>query len=458
MYRLALLCYNLLFPLLFMLYWPWYRRKLRRRGEYREGFGERFGRYAADKAERLAAVRRPIWLHAVSVGELNVALGLLAAWRAREPGRDFVISTTTNTAQALARAKAPPEVPVIYAPLDCQPWVNAALEQVAPAALVILEVELWPTWLHQARRRGLPVALVNARVSDRSARGLRRHRWFFQRVLAHFTQIAAQTPADAERLRAVGGETLPVRVLGNLKFDQVASRERRPVTPWLTAAFGPGPGRVLCGASTWPGEEAALWRAWCALRVDFPDLRLVLVPRHAERASAILAEAQAAAIAMVTLTDLRATIAAGTPPAPGSPDCVLLANTTGELVDFLAASSLVVVGKSFAGNAGGQNPIEPAQLTRPVLFGPAMDNFRDLARLMLERGAARQIHDDASLQATLRELLADDAARERLGQAGLALVREQQGATTRTLDWLLAEWPAPERPAVQPDAASSSPV
>jgi 3-deoxy-D-manno-octulosonic-acid transferase len=197
MHAIALALYNLVFPLLFLLYLPFYLVKLNRRGGFADGFGERFGLYKAAKRQALSALHRPVWIHAVSVGETQAALSMITAWQARDPQQHFVLSTTTSTGQAIAREKVPAGVVVIYFPLDCLLFCLRSFSLIQPAALVIVEVEIWPTMVATARLRGVPVALVNCRMSDNSAAGYAKHRWFFGDVFRGFDVIAVQTEEDA---------------------------------------------------------------------------------------------------------------------------------------------------------------------------------------------------------------------------------------------------------------------
>lgn len=431
MYRFALLVYNLVFPLLFTVYLPFYLLRLRKRGEFRTGFGERFGLYDAAKRARLAALHRPVWVHAVSVGETVAALGFIRLWHDREPERGFILSTTTNTAQALARQKAPDYVVPVYFPLDFGPVVGRALNVLRPTLLVIFEVEVWPMLLHAAQASRIPTALVNARMSPRSAAGFARHGWFFRQVFRRFWLVAAQTAGDAASIRQVAGEELRLETCGTMKFDQVPDRRPSDVQQLLAQAFGPEAGLLFCAASTHPGEEEIMLRAWRALAPE-PRVRLVIVPRHVERLPDVVALCDHEQQPYVTLTALRA----GQPQSGPKRNPVLIVNTTGELMDFLGAADIVYVGKSLGGNSGGHNIIEPAIFGKPIVFGEHMENFRDVARIFKEAHAAVEVRDEIEFATALARLVASPEERQRLGQLSRQTVERNRGAMTRTLDLL----------------------
>ena len=424
--------YQVLFAIGFMLMLPHFLLRMRRRGGYGPGFGERFGRYAPDVAARLAAGPR-IWVHAVSVGEVHVAMAFIREWRAHRPEARFVVSVNTPTGRKVAAAQlAEPDV-LVYFPVDVPPIVGRVLGAIRPVALVLCEGELWPNLIRGCARRGIPVASINARVSDRSFRGYRRVRPFTRRLLPLFTRFCAQGAEDGRRLVDLGAPEERVRVVGSAKYEaavpdpSTAERARS----FLRGAGFPDDAVVLAGGSTWAGEEAALLDICRDLRADFPALRLVLVPRHAERGPEVVAELERRGVPYVRRSG---------GPAPAVPPEVALIDTTGELMGFYGAADLVFVGKSLTQH-GGQNPIEPALWSRPILVGPNMENFRPVVADFLETSAIRQVPDAAALAAALRELLADPARRADLGARAGAVVRAKAGAMKRTVDELMQSLP-----------------
>jgi 3-deoxy-D-manno-octulosonic-acid transferase len=415
----VLFFYNLLLPLLCLVYEPFYRRRLaKRREEYASGFPERRGRYAAEKMAALTALNRPIWIHAVSVGEVAAAVSLMRAW----PDRDFVLSTTTNTGQAAARKKLPEGVVLIYFPWDHSRWLRRAFAAIDPALIVIMEVEIWPMLLCQAERAGIPVTLANGRVSDRSFCGFRKHAWLYRCLFAKFAAICAQTKDDAQRYIDSGALAERVHICNTMKFDQVPDSEGADMTALLEQAFPDiADPLLIVGASTHASEEALLVQAWQTLRAECASLRLVLVPRHVERMPEIAAELDALGVSYGTRSQ-------------GNSGDIFVMDSTGELMNLLACADIVFVGKSLAGNAGGHNIIEPAIFGKAILYGAAMDNFRDVAEIFQRDASAIELADDEALVCELRKLLAEPSAREQLGAAARATVEANRGAIARTIE------------------------
>ncbi|WP_176013810.1 3-deoxy-D-manno-octulosonic acid transferase [Victivallis sp. Marseille-Q1083] len=422
--RFMLLIYHILFPIGFLLFLPGLLYKLWRRPGWKTTFAERFGHFSPERRARLASGRGAIWLHSVSVGETVIALALLKHYQATYPDHKFVLSTTTTTGQALARSKAPEGVEVIFCPIDFFPFVRRTMTLVQPSLLVILETEIWPALIYEAKRVGCSLALVNARMSDRSSRGYYRFRKFFRPLLEEFDLIATQSEADAERFRHVSPAAAVVPV-GNLKFDQPVPADLQPVD--LNRYFGPGPHLILLGASTHPGEEELIASVFRNLQPAFPPLRLVLVPRHAERGSEIAAMLQKQSLKFAR----RSREAAAAEPV----DC-LLADTTGEMLKLMAAADVVVMGKSLAGQDEGHNLIEPALLAKPIVTGSVLRNFRFILQILTEADAVRLVENDDRLQPVLTQLFADAAQRRQLGERAYAAVARHAGATAKVIKLL----------------------
>lgn len=420
-----LLIYRLFFPLAFLFFLPGLIIKLIRRSGYKKTYAERFGIFSRERREELRNWRGAVWIHAVSVGETNLALTVLKSWTAAEPDRRFVLSTTTTTAQEIARNKAPAQVKVIFCPVDSFFIVRRVLNLLQPSALVIFETELWPNMIVMAHRRGIRTALVNARISDRSFRGYRRFRFFFRPVLSAFDSIGVQTPLDRDRLTeidpALAGK---LTVTGNIKFDQTP-----PEGPGFdfSSVFGPDFDSVIVAASTHHPEETLILSAFRELRKTFPRVRLTIVPRHAERGNEI--EKQ---IVSAGFRYLRRSSGTGS---GGTPD-VLLADTTGELVGFLKSADLVIMGKTLAGNDEGQNIIEPAVLGRPIVCGPKLRNFRQAIDALKKHHAVRIAETDDGLAPALTELISNPEKARALGKAASETMLENRGALERTLQLL----------------------
>ncbi len=378
--------YNLFFPVLLALVLPYYLLRMARRGGYARGFLQRVGIYDKVVAARLAE-RSRIWVHAVSVGETMVALRFIERWRKLEPGVAFVLTVNTSTGQALAAKSLHPDDVMVYFPLDTPVVLARVFRMLRPERLILTECEFWPNLIRMASRRGVPVMLINGRMSDRSYRGYQRFRFLFRRVLAMLDRLCVQGERDRERFIALGAEPGRVQVTGSAKYDVAAQAPADvSVAAAILADSGLGAGDViLLGGSTWAGEEAVLMDLFLRLRSRYPALRLVLVPRHAERRDAVVELICARGLTYVQRSK-------GRLPAGAERPDVLLADTTGELRHLYAIASVVFVGKSLTQH-GGQNPIEPAACARPVVVGPNMENFRDVVEDFLAAGAVIQVRN-----------------------------------------------------------------
>ncbi len=437
-------CYSLGFTLAFLLSAPYYFWRLVRRGDWRRHFGERFGRYGAHL--KVAVTNRHVlWVHAVSVGEANLALPLVRALESRVPNLKLVVSTTTTTGRALLEERLPPHISVIYYPVDFRRCVSRALKTLHPEAVVLVEAELWPNFLWGLRARRIPVFLVNARLSEKSYRRYRRFGFLFRPLFASLAGVGAQTEADARRLVELGCRPGAVRVVGSLKFESAPVEERRllDVEALLRQLGVPAGAPVLLGGSTHAGEEAVLADVFQRLRPRFPDLFLVLVPRHFERGRQVGEELERRGLRFLYRREITAATRL-----PERALEALVVNTTGELKYFYEAATVVFVGKSLTAE-GGQNPIEPAARGRAIVFGPHMENFAAIAEAFVREGGARQVRNVAELETALAELLADPDRRARMGEAARRVVRERAGALERTVEMIVAGLP-PEETYVAP--------
>jgi 3-deoxy-D-manno-octulosonic-acid transferase len=424
--------YNILFVIFFWLSAPYYFGKMWRRGNWRAGLGQRFGRYTPEFKAALAG-GPVLWLHAVSVGEAGVCLQLLGQLEPRLPGWRFAVSTTTSTGMGELQRRLPAHIARFYYPANLSGVVRRALDAIQPRALILVESELWPNLLWQAQDRGTPVFLVNARISDRSLRGYRRFGFLFRPIFAQFRGVGCQSPGEAVRLAQLGFPAAAVRVTGNLKFDAAKPDERSGMdVPGLLRQIGVNKNaRLLVAGSTHAGEEAVLAEMLPRLRRRFPDLFLILVPRHFERAGAVGRELEARGVKFIRRSDITPETALP----PGQVQC-LLVNSTGELKFFYEQASLVFVGKSLTAR-GGQNPIEPAALAKPMVFGPNMQNFASVTQSFLAAQGAMQVQTAGELEEALAQLLADDALRARLGERARQVFQNNLGATSRTVEMIL---------------------
>lgn len=413
--------YNLLMPPVFLAFLPRLIIKYRSRGGWKDTYGERFARFGNRVAE-LRKFHGAIWIHAVSVGETIVALSMIRRYLERYPERKFILSTTTTTGQDVARANTPENTTVIFCPLDF-PWMVAkTLDLLRPSQLVIFETELWPNLIAMSARRNIPVTLVNGRLSDKSARGYRRMRMFFAPLLRKFTMILTQTDADTERFLSVSPKAA-VQTCGNMKFDQKIPELGNEEL--LNGYFGDG-GEVILAGSTHPGEEELVVRCFKELKTEFPQLKLILVPRHAERGKDV-AEILKKADCSFVCRSLKTF--------PDEKVDVLLGDTTGEMLHLMKDSDIIIMGKSFAGHDEGHNLIEPALLSKPVVTGRVLRNFRYLLKVMAENEAVLTASDE-ELTSVLRKLLHDREYRETLGEKAFKVIGSNRGAVDRTIDAL----------------------
>lgn len=401
----------LIFPLaLLRLYW-----RGRRDPEHRQRWRERLG--------WIPPLPEPgcLWIHAVSVGETRAALPLIRALRERYPDAPLLVTTTTLTGSRQVREALGTRVYHVYAPFDLPGAVARFLRGARPRLAVIMETELWPNLLRQCAAAGIPVLIANARLSERSARGYGRIRWLTGSMLRDVTLIAAQAGADAERFRTLGAPR--VEVVGNLKYDlrlpvdlpEQGLRLRRERLGANRPAW--------IAASTHAGEDEVILDAFAFLRPRWPELLLLLVPRHPERFDGVAALCQQRGLPVI-----RRSAEQPCPPETA----VFLGDSMGELLQFYAAADLAFVGGSLVAT-GGHNVLEPALLGLPVLFGPHMFNFTEAGQRLLEAEAAWQVTDAATLATAVDRLLANPERRRAAGERGRAVVERHRGALAALL-------------------------
>jgi 3-deoxy-D-manno-octulosonic-acid transferase len=416
--------YNLFWPIGLLFFLPGYFAKMIRRGGYREKFGQRVGIYDREVRNRLSN-HRSTWLHAVSVGEVNIALKLANALRVLEPDLQCVLTTTTTTGFALARKTAPPWIEIMYTPLDYWPIMRRAFSVIRPVRIVLIEAEVWPNLAATAYSRRIPLALVNARLSPRSERRYGRFRFFIRPTFRLLDLVCVPELRDVERWTTLGVPRNRIHVSGSIKFDADVQAQTQSVATSLRDVFPDvsADSLVLFGGSTHRGEEEILAKVFLRLREQFPSLRLFIAPRHVERLQEIRAQLGDFPLRVALASK---TVADGAADA----DCMLL-DTTGELQRWYGIASVVFIGKSLTAH-GGQNPVEPILAGKPVVFGPHMENFGMLAKTLVSNNAAMQVSDIDSLERTVAELLRDSEARQRLVQNAHAALNEHQGATAGT--------------------------
>lgn len=403
---------------------PYWVFQILRHGKYSRGFAERMGKVPAGLVADGPQSRRVIWIHAVSVGEVLAVSGLVAQMRRAFPEHRVVVSTTTDTGQNLARKRFGEEN-VFYFPMDFAVAIRPYLQALRPELVVLAETEFWPNFLRLVHANGSRIAVVNARISDRSWPRYRRFRWALSRMLAHVDLFLAQTPEDSVRLQALGADPITVHVTGNLKFDVSLPAPPAIVESLRRSLAAEGAGPVLVCGSTVEDEEPPLLKAFENLQAGHPRAVMILAPRHPERFDSVAALLQQMGISSHRRSGWQGESLAGG---------VLLVDSIGELAALYALADVAFVGGSLVPR-GGHNIIEPAQHGVAIVTGNHTENFRDIVGLFQSRDAVR-IVGLAELPLTLIHLLEDDADRRALGRRAKEALLSQMGATFRTLEAL----------------------
>jgi 3-deoxy-D-manno-octulosonic-acid transferase len=422
--------YNLLFTAGFALSWPYLTYLIWRRQPFWERLGERLGHYPKDIKEWLKDPRRPVWIHAVSVGEMLLARVLVRELRARRPDLRILITTGTPTGRKVGLPLVDVQTKLVYVATDFYYSMLRAFRRIRPTALILVENEIWPNMLWRARKMGIEVFLVNSRLSRRNRRIFRMARTFIRPVLQMFDWIGVQSPEDMRRFAIAGFPEDRLHLMGSMKYDVAdlaadhpgKGNELRQSVGWANGQV------VFLGGSTHPGEEKILAEMVKHLKVRHPQLRLMLVPRHVERTRSILGELAGTGLRLMRRSQLEKEGAT-------DPD-ILLVDTTGELRDLYPTADLVFIGKTLTGT-GGQNFLEAARHGRAIVAGPHMDNFIPLRREFEEMQAIRVTGTPEELEAEVEKLLSSTTEREELGRRATTCFREHLGAGARCAEILL---------------------
>lgn len=422
---LAALIYNVVIFFAFLIYIPVIIWRMVFQGKYRSHFAQRFGYLGKDEAEKLTG-RPVIWMHAVSVGETVAASPVAAELKRRYPFSTLVFTTVTDTGQAVARKVIKGADVFSYLPIDL-PWsVRRFVKTVKPDILVLTESEFWPNVIRITKQGGGRVILANGRISDRSFKRYRYLGPIWRQTLSNIDRFCMQSDQDVDRILTLGADKTRVVNTGNTKFDQLPPASGAEKTSELKKEFGLTERDVVwVVGSTHPGEEEQILEAYQELRAEFPDLVLVLAPRHIERTDEIAKLSEARGMKTVRRTRIKER--------NSEEHRVILLDTIGELTTVYQIADIVFVGGSLI-TRGGHNILEPASVGKPVLFGPHMFNFVDITRLMLENNAAIQVQDSNSLARKLRELLKDEDERKALGERARSVVEKNRGASMRIVD------------------------
>ncbi len=399
---------------------PYFAWSALTQGKYRAGAAEKFwGRVP----HRPPNSPQHIWLHAVSVGEVNLLAPLIAQLQTRHPGTTFHITTTTKAGHDLAISKYSQHT-VSYAPLDFSWAVHEAYRRIHPDLVLLVELELWPNWVRAARAHGAKIAVVNGRLSEKSHRGYRRLAWLIRPLLQRLDQIAVQDATYAARFIDLGAQPHQVVVTGSVKFDGISADRNNPQTAaFRQLAALSEEDIVWLAGSTQAGEEEIVLDAFTQARQHCPSLRLILVPRHPHRFDEVARLLEARGETFVRRSRLAAPLA--------RPADILLVDSVGELSAWWGMADIAFVGGSL-GNRGGQNMIEPAAYGAAVSFGPNTWNFKDVVERLVQAEAATVVRDADSLAQFVHRAATDAPWRIAMGERGRAVVLAQQGATIRT--------------------------
>jgi 3-deoxy-D-manno-octulosonic-acid transferase len=414
--------YNLFLPFALLFSLPFYLRRMLKRGGYARNFVQRFGFFSASLRNEIGS-HTWTWIRAVSVGEMLIALRLAEELRRQDPEFRAVISTTTSTGYQLGLNRADTDyLRIIYSPIDCYPILQWIWRLIRPTRIVLIDSDLWPSFLALARHKRVPVFLANARLSARSERRYSRLRWLSIHLFwRQLTVVFAQDSNDADRWKRLGVEK--INVTGSIKYDRagtVTAPDLRFVQ-WLEQHGIASSRPILLGGSLHSGEEELLIDAFLRLQKKHPTLFLVLVPRHAERAAEIDELLRRSLLPFTRRSN----------PVFSAETAALLVDSTGELRDWYETARVVVIGKSFCG-IGGQNPVEPLLAQKPVVCGPHMENFRFLVKELVAENGIKQLASETDLFPTLDQLLADPAAANRMVKRAESVLAQHDGATART--------------------------
>lgn len=417
---------NGLYLLLLLFISPWLVWKAIRTGKYRRGMGQKL----TGLTPKLSVEKPRAWLHAVSVGEVLLLKPLIARLQTQHPEWEVVLSTTTNTGYDVAK-KQYPGLTLFYFPLDFTWAVKNALRRINPRLIVLAELELWPNFIQAATQQGIPLVVVNGRMSPRSYRGYSRIRWFMRWLLAKLDLLAVQNQAYAERLMDLGASPERIAVTGSMKYDGLAGDRHNFQTRHLARLMGleaeqDQPLVWVVGSTQAPEEEEAL-RIYRVARREFPHLRLILVPRHKERFEEVAGILQASTLPFARRSQLDGKTAAQ--------DDVILVDTLGELSHVWGLADVAFVGGSLS-QRGGQNMIEPAAYGAAVTFGPHIWNFQETVDRLMEYQAALLVADIDEWEQTTLRLFREETLRRTLGANARQFVLSQFGAAERTLELL----------------------
>ena len=407
--------YNMILLLLTVLLLPFILFKLITVPKYRGGITQKLGR-VRKRVKRVIQGTRPIWVHAVSVGEVMAAHPLIRELKKKYPDRKLILSTVTVTGNYTARQRVPEADAVFFFPFD-YPWiVRRVIHRINPEIVLVAETELWPNFFRELTRTGIPSAVINGRISPHSYKNYMRLRAFFSQVFAHVNLFCMQSGEDAARIKDIGADAGRVMVTGNLKFYQkIPPNQSSPVSL-------PAGSKVITAGSTHRGEEAALLEVFSRLREKYPELILIIAPRHPERFDEVAGLVHKAGYDCQRRTRLM-----------GRVKDVLLLDTIGELRSFYGVCDIAFVGGSLV-KVGGHNLLEPAALKKPVIFSRYMYNFKEISEALISAGGGILVKDKEELYVQADKLLSDGNYSQQIGNRAFSVIENNSGAAKRTID------------------------
>ncbi|MGA2517364.1 MAG: 3-deoxy-D-manno-octulosonic acid transferase [Thermodesulfobacteriota bacterium] len=416
--------YNFLLTFLLILTAPYFLLRSLISKRFRKALPQRLGFFQS------LSFKRPIWVHAASVGEVFCAIPLLKKIKTEFPHSKVALTTMTSTGNETAKFHVPEADQILFVPIDHPLIIRRTIKKIQPGLLLIAETELWPNLLRSFGKRGIPIVLFNGRISQKSFRRYLFFKFFFKEYLKYISLFLMQTEEDQERVVGIGVEPQKTKVVGNLKFDQAFPSMTQEASCKMAEALGfHGEEKILIAGSTHSGEEEILVSLYKELKKIDPRLLLILAPRHLERLEEVESILRREAISWLRKTSL------STHPGQSdqeSPEVILL-DTMGELMGLYSLGTLVFVGGSLV-RIGGHNPLEPLFFRKCVLFGPHMFNFLEISKRLTEAGGAIQVSGKEELFSQLRRLLFDERAREEVGEKGYQFLQKHQGATEKMFE------------------------
>lgn len=413
--------YDILSFLFLIVFLPYLYLKRQNKEDGSLWIKERFGFISNRKLSLIHG--RPVWIHAVSVGEVIASVSLIKAIKEEHPDRSIVLSTVTDTGNLVAREKAKDIDALIYLPFDINYSVKRALRKIRPEVFILIETEIWPNLLHALNREGIPSLIINGRISQRSFRGYAFVKHFMRGILKNISKFGMQTHTDAERIKAIGADPSKIEITGSIKYDQPSSLNSMDLER-LKISYGLGERPLIIAGSTHEGEEQVILDAFRELKEDFKDIILLIAPRHIERVGKIEGILRDMAIISKRWTELKESELDNA--------SVIILDTIGELAHIYCIATVVFIGGSLVPD-GGHNILEPAIYSKPIIFGPYMGNFKDIAQTFLEKGAARQVSNGSHIKREIEYLLRNVDAARSMGENARNVIEENKGAVKKTL-------------------------